>query len=127
LLDAYAEHIRIPLIVNVRADLVKEDLVKALRKANCISMCIGIESGNEKIRNKTLKKGITDKDILRTARLAKKHKVPLFSFNMVGIPGETVKNVYQTIELNRKCSTTFSTAFFSPLERYMMPRGSTKE
>jgi radical SAM superfamily enzyme YgiQ (UPF0313 family) len=62
---------------------------------------IGVESGVEDLRVGVLKKGRLDNEGMRIAgRLIKDAGILLYTFNIVGIPGETVDMAMQTVDLN---------------------------
>ena len=52
----YKEKINLPWSCNLRAEIVNEEQVKALKMANCANVRFGIESGDEDIRVNILKK-----------------------------------------------------------------------
>jgi len=98
----YPKEINLPFYVNGRVNsLTKEDL-KLLKKAGCIRIAIGIESGNPYIRNTILKRNQTDEQIINTFKWAKESGIKTYSFNMIGVPYENKKNIEETIKLNRK-------------------------
>ena len=102
-LQKYKEEIDVPFTVNFRADLVDEEIVKAVADTGkCSLIRFGVESGNEKLRNNVLKKSLTDKQIYEAARLFKKYNVKFFCYAMMGLPSETLANAFQTIEMLRK-------------------------
>ncbi|MHA1132270.1 MAG: B12-binding domain-containing radical SAM protein, partial [Candidatus Helarchaeota archaeon] len=107
----YKKEINTPFMIQTRPDLLDKDLIKQLRAANCYSIKIGIESGNEYIRNKIFKKGITLQQILSTAVLIKKSGLKLQINNILGAPGETLETALETFELNRKIHPTFAMCY----------------
>lgn len=100
LLNAYKDKINLPFACLVRADLITEDLVKLFKEAGCYYVEFGIESGNEKLRNIVLKKKISDEDIFNCAALLHKYKIPFRTLNMVGLPDETLREVWDTVNIN---------------------------
>lgn len=106
-LEKYRARIGLPFISTVRANLVDEEMVGALKEAGCQSCVFGVESGVERIRNETLLKGVTDEEIRRTASLFKKHKIRFGTYNMLGLPGETVEDAMQTVKLNSQIRPDF--------------------
>jgi len=110
-LRTYKEKINLPFGCLTRADIVTEDLIKLLKEAGCFFVTLGIESGNEKIRNQILKKNLSDNKILSCAKLLHKHKIPFSSFNMVGLPGESLKDAWQTVDINMQAKPMW--AWFS--------------
>jgi len=103
----YPKEIGLPFNINARVNAIDISLFKSLKKAGCIRVSIGIESGDDSIRNKVLRRGMTDKQIIDTFRAAKKAGLKTYAFNMVGIPFETKKCIEGTINLNRKCKPDY--------------------
>ena len=99
----YKEEIDIPFNLNARVNAVNPELFKLLKEAGCVRVTMAIESGDEFIRNKVLKRNMSDKQIISTFRSARKAGLKVYALNMVGIPFETKEAVNKTIELNRKC------------------------
>ena len=100
-LARYAEEIGLPFSCLLRPDLVTPALVESLRAANCKMIKIGLESGVEELRVGVLKKGRLSNEGMKTAaRLIKEAGIILYTFNIVGIPGETVDMAFETADLN---------------------------
>jgi radical SAM superfamily enzyme YgiQ (UPF0313 family) len=107
--DLYlSEKINIPYEVNVRVDLVDEQVVNLLKKSGCYSAQFGIESGNEQIRKVLLKRNISNEMIIEVATLFNAQKIKTNTYNMLGYPNETVENVFQTLKLNALCKPTYA-------------------
>jgi radical SAM superfamily enzyme YgiQ (UPF0313 family) len=99
----------------LRADLTDEELVKALKDAGCMNAFFGIESGSEAMRNLLLKKEISDEQIYRSASLLKKYRIRFRTYNMFGLPGESLEEAFKTVELNIKIKTDYPwSALFQP-------------
>jgi len=102
-LKRYKKEVKIPFSCNIRADLLDEPMTKALKDTGCCdSIRFAIEVGDEKLRNTVLRKNLTDKQILTAAKLLKKYKLPIITFNMFGLPDETLEQAWKTIYMNRK-------------------------
>jgi len=106
-LEKYRRRINLPFISTVRANLVDEEIVRTLSEAGCISCVFGVESGDERIRNDVLQKGVTDEQIRQTASLFKKYKIRFGTYNMLGLPGETVEDAWKTVRLNAEIRPDF--------------------
>jgi len=103
----YPIEIGIPFNINVRVNAANPKLFRLLKDAGCVRVSIGIESGDEYIRNKILKRNMSDQQIINTFKAAKKAGLKTYSFNMIGIPFETKKSIEKTINLNRKCKPDY--------------------
>lgn len=103
----YAEEINLPFYCITRADCLNEETVKMLKLANCRALYFGIESGNNHIRNNILKKNLSEKSIFSAASLLHKYNIKFGTFNILGSPGETIGNAFETIDINIKIKTTY--------------------
>lgn len=100
--DRYKKEINKPYWCNIRPNLIDEEIVDKFVSSGCVRVGIGIESGNEKIRNEVLKRNISDKTIINAVSFLKKKNIYVYSFNMVGVPGETKNALLDTIRFNAK-------------------------
>ncbi|MHC4124857.1 MAG: B12-binding domain-containing radical SAM protein [Planctomycetota bacterium] len=103
----FRNEIGLPFYINGRVDNITEEMCRDLHNAGCQRVSIGLESGDPIIRKKVLKRNITDEQIISTINLLKKYDIEQYAYNMIGIPGEKMRNIRKTIELNRKIRPTF--------------------
>ncbi|MBI5554283.1 MAG: B12-binding domain-containing radical SAM protein [Elusimicrobia bacterium] len=80
-----------------------EALFSAMKKANFDYVNIGLESGSEKVRKAALQRSYANKDLLAAVNLAKQHGLKVSLYVMVGIPGETLADFKETIQVTRLC------------------------
>lgn len=92
----YRQKIGIPFSVSMRANDVNEEIIKKLKYAGCNSIRMGIESANPHIREQIMKKGITNKQILKASKIIQKHKINLQVYSILGAPGETLETAFET-------------------------------
>jgi radical SAM superfamily enzyme YgiQ (UPF0313 family) len=127
--DRYKTEIGLPFIVYSRVNLVTEEIVRRLKSAGCVTILYAIESGNDDIRNRVLKRNISREQILNAARLFRKYGLRTYAQNMVGLPDETLDSAIETIALNIACKTDYSwNSIFQPypmtdLWRYCQDQG----
>jgi radical SAM superfamily enzyme YgiQ (UPF0313 family) len=105
--ELYRKQVKLPMLCLVRADLVDEDIVSALKYAGVKNVFFGIESGDETLRNELLNKGVSNEDIYRTASLLKKYGISFRTYNMVGLPDETLEQALKTVQINADIRTNF--------------------
>ena len=96
------QHPRIPFKALVHPETVKREIMQLLADAGCIYVDIGIESGSQEIREKMLKRKMSNEDIINAAQILKEVKIKFCTLNMVGLPTETAEQMRQTYELNNK-------------------------
>ncbi|MDY7041238.1 MAG: radical SAM protein [Chloroflexota bacterium] len=82
---------------NVRVDLVKRDLLVAMRDAGLVQMNMGIESGSQRILDEIYHKRITVEQVEQVAVLASELGIRTGGYFMLGAPTETVEEVRRTI------------------------------
>lgn len=100
--QAYEKEVGVPFLCQTRANTVDGETLKALKKAGCIGVNIGIEAGNDYLRNEILERGMSRETIINAFALAKEVELRTASFNMVGAPFETEETIWETIRLNRE-------------------------
>ncbi|MBL7147237.1 MAG: B12-binding domain-containing radical SAM protein [Nanoarchaeota archaeon] len=101
------EKINLPMIVNTRVDLLDDELLKELKSAGMRELCLGVETGNEEIREKILNKHISNAQIIKTFKLCKKYGFENRCYVMVGIPFENMGNALETVKLCSKIQPTY--------------------
>jgi len=86
---------------SIMTNTVTEEKVEIVKEMGCVAMSVGIESGNEKIR-KSLKRSYKEDWLIESFKWIHDADIKISTFNIIGCPGETRENVFETIELNRK-------------------------
>jgi radical SAM superfamily enzyme YgiQ (UPF0313 family) len=81
-----------------RIDCVDEKLLSLMRRAGCINVRYGIESGNEKIRSDIIGKKISNEEIRKVIKNMKEEGLISVAYFMFGHPTETFKQMKETIE-----------------------------
>jgi radical SAM superfamily enzyme YgiQ (UPF0313 family) len=104
----YRNRVSLPFLINARANLLNEENVRLYKEAGVRAIAFGVETGCEQRRLEQLGTGLSDSVLVDAADLLHKHGIPFLTYNMVGLPGETAEDVYQTILLNRKISADYS-------------------
>ena len=94
----------------IRADRVDEELLEKMKKAGCVYLAYGLESGDPEILHR-MKKAITLKQALKSFKLTQKAKIP-FSINfIIGHADETYEKAMRSIELAEKISEAIPEAY----------------
>ena len=90
-----------------RADSVNEDLLRLMKKAGCIIIHYGIETGSKKIMEKS-NKNITLSQIKQGIYLSQKSGIQTAGFFMFGFPKETKEDMAETIEYAIQLNPTYA-------------------
>lgn len=130
-LERYKAEVGLPFICLVRADLVAADRDYAfnLAKGGCQSVFFGVESGNEDLRNQILKKKLNDEQIIKAAEYLHEAGITFRTYNILGLPDETLEDAFSTVELNIKIKADYPwCSIFSPfpgteLSDYALQKG----
>lgn len=97
-----------------RIDTIKEEYLDRLRLAGFQWLCLGIESGNDEIRNKAGKGGFTGLDIRNAVRRIKNAGINVMGNYMFGLAGDDLETMRQTLELAMELNCEFAN-FYSTM------------
>lgn len=90
----------IPFKMQSRVDLMTRDTVRALRRAGCAEVWMGAESGSQKILD-SMDKGTRVDQIAKARENLRREGIRACYFLQFGYPGETWKDIQNTIRLVR--------------------------
>jgi len=94
------EGLKIRWTCNSRVDYVDEEMLKMMGRAGCWMISWGIESGNEQILKRAAK-GADPKKAQRALTWAKQAGIKNWGYFIIGLPGETVETIRQTIDFSK--------------------------
>jgi anaerobic magnesium-protoporphyrin IX monomethyl ester cyclase len=106
-LQGYAERVRLPFFCLATAEALTDEMVARLAAAGCRRVFFGIESGNASIRRQLLRKPLSDEAIRAAAHRLHAAGLPFRTYNMMGLPGETLEQAWETVRLNAAIATDF--------------------
>jgi len=99
---------------NARVNHVDSEILKIMKKAGCIMLEFGIESGSDRIL-KEMNKGITVEQAQSACRLVREAGIHVHAYFMAGIPQETLEDLQLTMRLMQKIGAdTIMFTIFSP-------------
>jgi radical SAM superfamily enzyme YgiQ (UPF0313 family) len=78
-----------------------EEMAGLFKRAGCAGINFGADSGSADMLRR-LGRHFTPDDLLQTARLCRRHSIPIMVDLLLGGPGETPETVRQSIELMRR-------------------------
>jgi radical SAM superfamily enzyme YgiQ (UPF0313 family) len=112
-----------------RIDLIDEKLLRLMKKAGCIRLRYGVESGNQAILDSMNKKTKLE-DVQKVFKLTKKVGIETFGYFIIGYQGENAQTVEDTISFAKKLNPDwimFTAATPLPLTRFMREADVDKE
>lgn len=80
---------------------LNDEMVGLLKKSGCMRLCLGMESGSQRILDK-IKKDITVEQIINAVKKCDQFGIMMLCNFMVGMPGETKADIRETLSLIRK-------------------------
>jgi anaerobic magnesium-protoporphyrin IX monomethyl ester cyclase len=92
---------RIPFKIQARADLLTTDTVRALKRAGCAEVWMGVESGSQKVLD-AMDKGLLVEEVVSARRELQREGIKACYFLQFGYPGEAWEDVQKTIALVRE-------------------------
>ncbi len=90
--------LRIKWTCNSRVDYVDEEMLRQMGRAGCWMISWGIESGNEAVLRKAAK-GANPQKAKDALAWAKSAGIKNWGYFIIGLPGETVETIRETIDL----------------------------
>ena len=100
--EAYVAQIGLPFIIYARTDTVTVEKVRILKYMGCVTFAMGIESGNAFIRNRIMNRQMSNRMIEERFKLVKSFGIRVSAYNIIGLPYENRKRIFDTIELNKR-------------------------
>ncbi len=86
---------------NSRVDFVDKEMLEMMAQAGSYMIAWGLESGNKDIL-KRARKGVDPQKAARTLRWAKEAGIMNWGYFIIGLPGETVATIQQTIRFAKQ-------------------------
>ena len=111
---------KIKWTANVRANLVTEEILSAMKGAGCYQVGMGIEAANDFIRNDIYRRNMSKEDIYQAVSVVKRVGLHLSTQFIIGAPYETVEMMEESLAMAREINA--DTVMFSIL----MPLPGTK-
>lgn len=85
-----------------RINYIDKSLLTMMKRAGCCKLLFGVESGNERIRNQIIGKGVTNKQIAEATKLCWQAGIEPDHYLMIGQPTETKKEISDTVNCSLK-------------------------
>ncbi len=116
--EEYPRRIGLPFFCNVRANLVTPALAQQLKATGCVSVGMGVETADDRLRNDILKRNMSREQIVGACRTLREAGLAVLTTNMIGLPGGSLDLDIDTVKLNVECRPAFANAFlFQPYPR----------
>lgn len=101
------KRLKIKWMCNSRVDTIDEEMLRTMKKAGCIGIAFGVESGVQKILNNCGKQ-TKIKEIKKAFKLMKKVGIESLAHFILGLPGETKKTIKETIKFAKELDPDYA-------------------
>jgi radical SAM superfamily enzyme YgiQ (UPF0313 family) len=91
----------LPFKIQARADLLTKEAARALRRAGCSEVWMGVESGSQKVLD-AMDKGLRVEEVVAAREHLKREGIRTCYFLQLGYPGEQWKDIQKTVALVRE-------------------------
>jgi len=95
-------HKKIKWTANVRANLVDDDVIKKMKDAGCYEVRMGVESGNDYIRNSVYNRNMSNEQLVNAFKIIKKHDLVLRLDFIIGAPYETLEMMEESFDFAKQ-------------------------
>jgi len=82
----------------IRADRLDEEIIRKCRDSGCTYLRIGVESANEYVSRHIVRKHLDVDTVVNVSKLCSRIGIDLEAFYMIGLPGETVPQMKETVD-----------------------------
>lgn len=113
--ERFPKEVGLPFFCNVRSNLITPEKVALLKKAGANTVSMGIEAGNDRLRNELLKRKMSRETIIESGRMLHEAGINLTATNILALPTATVEDDFETMKLNAEAKVKYAHAFlFQP-------------
>lgn len=96
-LSLYREKVNMPFLASVHPNVVNDQLADLMRDANCWYVAMGVQSVNEEVSKKVLKRSIRREKIAKSIKTIRSRGIMLQCDHIFGIPGETERDMEEAL------------------------------
>ncbi|NMA24348.1 MAG: B12-binding domain-containing radical SAM protein [Clostridiales bacterium] len=111
----YKERVNLKFTCNLRFDHIDEEMCSVLADCGCYLVTIGLENGSEEFRAKYLRRSMNNEHIVRVAHWLREAGIRVYTYNIIGLPYETLALTLETVKLNARLKADNEiVSFFCP-------------
>lgn len=108
-------NIKVGLYIETRPETINTNTLKILKGLNVIGVGMGVETASEDYREDELNRFSSKEKTIRAFRTLKEAGIKRSSYNILGLPGQTEKDILSTIEFNKLIEPdNITVSYYSP-------------
>jgi anaerobic magnesium-protoporphyrin IX monomethyl ester cyclase len=93
-------------VCDTRVDLIDDELLELMSQAGCKVIWFGVESGSPKVL-KSIGRNTTPEQVEEAFKLCKKHDIRTACSFMIGLPGETIADMEESLKFAKKINPDY--------------------
>ncbi|GAX59198.1 Fe-S oxidoreductase [Candidatus Scalindua japonica] len=97
--ELYRKEVNLPFYCFAYPTSVNREIISHLKRANCMQIFMGLESGDPNIRRDILKRPMSNERIISSANIIKDSGIRLQISGIFGFPEEKPESMWKTVEL----------------------------
>lgn len=101
-LEKYRKFINLPFTCFVHASCVTMEICRDLRRSNCQTAWLGLQSGDERLRRDILNRNETNEEVIKACEIIKRNGLKLMIDHIFGIPQDTYKSIENSYNLYKR-------------------------
>ncbi len=101
--ERWPREVGLPFDAILMANLTKEEHISQLKSAGCVYARIAFEAASDFVRNSVFRKNTEREQLTNAAGWIKQYGIRLGSLNMLGAPGGSLEDEFETVKLNVEC------------------------
>jgi anaerobic magnesium-protoporphyrin IX monomethyl ester cyclase len=95
--EIVARGVKVQWRCETRIDCLDEPTIAIMARAGCVGVNFGVESSDPQVQKNVERKPISERQFAETVALFRQHGIATFAFFVVGLPGDTVDTILQSI------------------------------
>ncbi len=100
--ERWALEVRVPFYCLLRSEFVTDELVLCLKKAGCVSVGMSIESADDDVRNRMMRRRVTKVQLEDAFRILKKYEISVYTNTMLALPFTTLEHDIASLDFSIK-------------------------
>ncbi|RQV93781.1 radical SAM protein [bacterium] len=96
--ERWPSEIGIPFYCLLRSECVTDEMAYYLKKAGCFSICMSIETADDAIRNRMLRRPSSQEELEEAFHILKKHNIHIYANTMLALPFTSLEHDIASVD-----------------------------
>jgi len=94
----WSEEIKIPFYALIRSELVTNELAAVLKRAGCFSICMSIESADDYLRKKMMRRNVAREKLEDAFKILREYGINIYANTMLALPFSSIEQDIQNLD-----------------------------